>query len=255
MNVIQINGAAIVDTKVSGDGNTLIVRCVKNTAEKKDGQWGTKPNYFTMLFRDAQRERFEKMKAKPGSSIWVIGSYTTSTYTGSADESGVPKTYLNITVNPYDFGYSSGSFGSTGLFDVTHTNIGIIADPTTVSGDFHYVDGLYDIGYGDNQRTEKVRLCFNGALPSCIGKGKRVDIIGRVDIALNQGKDGKTYVNKTVYVKECNKTPFTPKKENPADGAQPPVEAVQTPVQPNAAQSSLDFTDFEDVSVDSGVFF
>lgn len=255
MNTITINGAALVDTRVSEDGNTLIVRCVKNTSEKKDGQWGLKANYFSMLLRDNMRSRFEGMKAKPGSSLWVVGSYTTSTYTSEDGNN----TYLNMTVHPYDFGYSSGSVGSTGLFDVTHTNIGLINDPTTVNESFHYIDGLYDIGYGENKRTEKLRLCFNGTLPTSVAKGKRIDVIGRLDITLNQGKDGKTYANKTVYVKEYNKTPFTPKKEAPADGAPvqnqspAPAAVAQTPVQ--TVQPSMDLSEFEDLSADSGVFF
>lgn len=254
MNIMTINGAGIIDQSALNDGTTLVVRCVKNTSEKRDGKWELKPNYFSLFLRGDLKAQYEKMNPKPGSSIWAIGPFSISTYTEGE------KSYLNMSITPYAFGYSTGSYGSTGLYDATIANIGLVTDPTSVSDSFGYIDGLYDVGYGENKKTERVRLCFSGPIPSMVAKGKRIDVIGRLDVVLNQSqKDGKVYANKTIYVKECNKTPFTPKKKEDADGSTTAVaqnaSAAQTPMPAQAVpvQQTVDLTDFEEL--DSGAEF
>lgn len=270
MNYITINGASVISQTISKDGQTLIVRCTKSTSEKKDGQWGDKPNYFSILLKGDLRERFEKMNAKPGSSIWVVGPYNVTAEKGT-NQQGAETVYLNMAVYPWDLGYSTGSIGSTGLFEATHTNVGLCNDPVvSKSGAVTYIDGLYDVGYDKTKRTEKLRLCFSGReLPAFVANHKRIDVIGRLDITANEGKDGKVYANRTLFVKEAVKTPFRPKPENEAgeipqnETAAPAAVPVSQPMpqygtpapQPAVPASPMDFADFEEIGGDGEVFF
>lgn len=270
MNYITIDGAAVIASSISKDGQSLIVRCVKSTATKENNQWVDKPNYFSIILKGDLRARFEKMGAKAGSSIWVVGPYNV-TATKSPNQQGVETVYLNMTVFPWDLGYSTGSIGSTGLFEATHTNVGLCNEPVVSrSGAVTYIDGLYDIGFGENKKTEKLRLCFSGSeLPAFVANHKRIDVIGRLDVAANEGKDGKVYANRTLFVKEAVKAPFRPKDKNetgeapqnvaPAPAAAPvgqPAPQYEAPApQPAVSVGPMDFADFEEIGGDTGVFF
>lgn len=251
MNKITISGLIVVAAaEETKNGGYYYLRCKKNIPEHTKDGWVTTSLWPTLFISAAQKEQLDKMKVKPGSSLNVGGNYSLSTYTASDN-----KTYINFTVIPDYIEYSTG-ISDSGLFDVTHTNGGIVSDVTKVSDNFSYCDVLFDEGYGDNKKTERIRACFSGTIPNCVAKGKRIDFIGRLAVALNQGKDGKTYLNRTVYVKECSKTPFFPKKTEDGTSPAPATNVASVaPQTPQASESQFDLSDFEEVNDDSTAFF
>lgn len=253
MNVITVTGLIVVAEAESTKNGGYFVRCKKNLPEKnKDGSWTTNALWPTLFLTQEQKAQYDKMKVKPGSGLNVVGHYSLGTYVASDGN-----TYINFSIIPDRFEYSTG-ISDSGLFSVTHTNGGIVSEITQVNDNFAYCDVLFDEGYGENKKTERVRACFSGTVPSCVTKGKRIDFSGRLAVALNQGKDGKTYLNRTVYVKDCAKTPFFPKKaedNNPAPEANNTTAPTTAPTAQTAApQEQFDLSDFDEVDNNSSFF-
>jgi hypothetical protein len=250
MNKITVTGLIVVASPEATKNGGYFLRCKKNISEKKGGEWSTVAMWPTLFLNDSQYETVTKMGVKPGSTIAVGGNYTVAPYTATDG-----KSYINFTIVPDYIEYSTGNSDS-GLFSVTHTNCGIVSELTKVNENFSYADVLFDEGWGDNKKTQRMRVCISGNVPACVEKGKRVDVIGRLSLSLNQGKDGKVYLNRSCYAKEVVKTPFFPKKPEENAGGNTASAAIPTaaPQGPTNAQAQFDLSEFEEVESNAQFF-
>ena len=258
MKKIIINGMRVIvdPQRINGkngeNGEAIVVRGVINTSQKVQGEWKDVPHYMSVFFTGGLKSRVEAMKLKKGSTLSVIGNYAVSVYQAEGKE---PQ--LNISVFADSVEYSTGSIGSTGTLSVFCTDMGICTDIHQITSG-GYVDAAYNTGYGDNKQTEYIRLLFTGATNALVQKGKRIDVIGKWDVNL-VSKDGKTYINQTIYTGTYNKSPFTKRDSSaPAAASAPTAEAphaapAPAPSAPDPA-SSLSLEGFEEIG-DNVAFF
>lgn len=249
MKKIIINGMRVISDPqvVNGkSGEAVVARCVINTSQKVNNEWKDIPRYMSVFFTGAVRSHFDAMKAKKGSTLSVIGNYALSVYQAEGKEPA-----LNISVFADSVEFSTGSIGNTGTMAVFCTDMGICADiHATANGG--YVDAAYNSGYGENKQTEYIRLLFTGATNPLVQKGKRIDALGKWDAGL-VCKDGKTYINQTIYVGTYNKSPFTPKNSAPATApTAAPVPQAAPAVAAPAPSMSLE--GFEEIGTDVAFF-
>ncbi len=244
MRKMMINGLRVGSDPqtIQGRSEGIVLRGVINTSQKMSGEWKEIPHWISVFFTGALKDRITAMKVKKGSTLAVTGNYALSV---NETEKGP---MLNISVFADSVEYSTGSIGTTGTLSVFCTDMGLCADLNQFQSGGGYVDAAYNTGFGENKQTEYLRLVFSAAPNALVQKGKRIDVIGKWDVNL-VSKDGKNYINQTIYVGSYNKSPFVPK--NDAQTAPAPVPAVAAAPVQSAAGGGIDLADFEEIGDDT----
>lgn len=257
MKKMMINGLKVTSepwVKASEKGEFLCIPGMCKTSVKVSTGYTEIENEFKICCAGDVKARAERMKIKTGSSLSIVGNYTVSVVQKEGKSAPV------IFVFADDIEYSTGAIGTTGTLSVWGTDMGICTDVHTIpSGG--YVDAAYNTGYGENRKTDYIRLLFSGTPNALVQKGKRIDVTGRWTVNITEKDDGKVYINQTICTgaNNYNKAPFTKRDSSSAPSASAPA-AEASPAVPSEAPaaaptpSSLSLEGFEEIG-DNVAFF